>query len=104
MKGISNHTQHSMGVREEMHRVLPSQTLPSQILPPQINPALPICDFSGYTAQLLPLRDRDLRTLVDLFTSDEIDAIEADIHHNLTRLLPEPCWEDDPFDFLKEYL
>jgi hypothetical protein len=57
-----------------------------------------------YTATLIPLRDRDLETLSDLFSLEEIEAIEADILSNLTRRLPEPCWEDNPFDFLQDYL
>ncbi len=99
MKGTSNHIQQGIGAREEIHSVFTPQVFTSQA-----KSDLPMRDFSGYTAQLLPLRDRDLKTLVDLFTSDEIDAIEADIQENLTRMLPEPCWEDDPFNFLEEYL
>lgn len=56
------------------------------------------------TPTLLPLRDRDLKVLVDLFTLDDIDAIETDILTNLNRRPPEPCWEDDPFEFLRDYL
>lgn len=52
----------------------------------------------------MPLHERDLKILTDLFTLDDIEAIEEDILSNLDRLLPEPCWEDDPFDFLREYL
>ncbi|WP_416674228.1 hypothetical protein [Egbenema bharatensis] len=58
----------------------------------------------SHTATLIPLRNRDLETLSELFTLDEIEAIEADILCNLTRRLPEPCWEDNPFDFLQDYL
>lgn len=55
-------------------------------------------------ASFSPVRDRDLRVLIDWFTHDSIGDIEADIRHYLRQLMPEPCWEDDPFDFLKEYL
>ncbi len=51
-----------------------------------------------------PLRDRDLKVLVDWFAHESIGAIEADVQHYLQQLMPEPCWEDDPFDFLQEYL
>ncbi|PSB59995.1 hypothetical protein C7B61_18250 [filamentous cyanobacterium CCP1] len=61
-------------------------------------------DSRSSAALLIPLRDRDLQSLSDLFASDEIEAIEEDILCNLTRLLPEPCWEDNPFDFLQDYL
>lgn len=57
-----------------------------------------------HAAPLMPLRERDVKALSNWFELDEIDEIEADIAHNLVWLLPEPCWEDDPFDFLKEFL
>jgi hypothetical protein len=43
---------------------------------------------------LLPLRDRDLQALTELFQQDEITVIEADVLDNLQRRLPEPCWEE----------
>lgn len=57
-----------------------------------------------YTPSLPSLRDRDWIALRELFDRDDGDEIEADIHTNLFWLIPEPCWEDDPFDFLREYL
>jgi hypothetical protein len=63
-----------------------------------------IVSSHSHAASLMPLRDRDLKTLSDLFASEDIEAIEADILCNLTRMLPEPCWEDNPFDFLQDYL
>jgi hypothetical protein len=50
------------------------------------------------------LRERDWTALIELFDRDDGDEIEADIHSSLFWLIPEPCWEDDPFDFLREYL
>lgn len=58
----------------------------------------------SYASPLMPLRDRDLQVLMELFTQEEIEAIEEDILWNLTRRAPEPCWEDDPFNFLRDYL
>lgn len=58
----------------------------------------------GQPVRFSPVRDRDLRVLIDWFTHDGIGDIEADIRHYLRQLMPEPCWEDDPFDFLQEYL
>ncbi len=46
---------------------------------------------------LSPLRSRDITALNDLFTHDRLTEIEADIHHHLQRLIPEPCWEDRIF-------
>jgi hypothetical protein len=50
------------------------------------------------------LRQRDWKALLELFDRDDVDEIEADVHGSLLLLPPEPCWEDDPFDFLREFL
>lgn len=60
-------------------------------------------EVASSTAAITPLRERDLQVLVDLFTQEEIESIEADILQNLLWRCPEPCW-DDELDFLKEYL
>jgi hypothetical protein len=57
-------------------------------------------DSSSSTA----LRGRDLEVLEELFGHEEIEEIQADVLRNLERLSPELCWEEDPFDFLHEYL
>lgn len=60
--------------------------------------------LDSYAAPLSPLRERDLTALAALFQRDDIYAIEADVSHRLLSLLPEPCWEDDVFAFLQEFL
>lgn len=50
------------------------------------------------------LRRRDWHELASMFDLDNISDIEADILSHLDRLWPEPCWEEDPFDFLRDYL
>ncbi|WP_313934771.1 MULTISPECIES: hypothetical protein [unclassified Nostoc] len=50
------------------------------------------------------LRQRDWKVLIELFEREDSDEIEADIKSNLHLMIPEPCWEDDPFEFLREYL
>ena len=59
---------------------------------------------SSYAAPLSPLRDRDLKTLSSFFEREDMHDIETDVIRNLLSRWPEPCWEDDPFDFLREYL
>ena len=68
--------------------------------------ALPLIggDIYSGAAPLMPLRNRDLVVLEDLFQQDKIDEVEAEILRILFFLHPEPCWEDDPLDFLMEYL
>jgi hypothetical protein len=58
----------------------------------------------SFASPLSSLRDRDLAVLEDLFVRQDINAIEADLTQMLLRLLPAPCWEEDPFEFLKEFL
>ncbi len=56
------------------------------------------------TPILMPLRDRDWEVLAEFFERGDIEEIEANINKNLQMMMPEPCWEDHPFDFLGEYL
>lgn len=50
------------------------------------------------------LKERDWEALDSLFDRDDSDEIEAEIKNKLLWLVPEPCWEDNPFEFLKEFL
>lgn len=60
--------------------------------------------LTSYAAPLAPMRDRDLKALGSLFEREDIQDVETDIIRNLLARWPEPCWDDDPFDFLQEYL
>jgi hypothetical protein len=42
--------------------------------------------------------------MAELFDRGDCDEIEKDINRKLQKIYPEPCWEDDPYDFLREYL
>jgi hypothetical protein len=57
-----------------------------------------------YAPPSTSLRNRDWKALLELFDREDVDEIEADVQDSLRLLPPEPCWEDDPFDFLREYL
>ncbi|TAF03824.1 MAG: hypothetical protein EAZ77_16620 [Nostocales cyanobacterium] len=57
-------------------------------------------NFSSYSI----LKERDWEALISLFERDDSDEIEAEIKSKLVWLVPEPCWEDNPFEFLKEFL
>nr|WP_206754710.1 hypothetical protein [Anabaena sphaerica] len=50
------------------------------------------------------LKQRDWEALKSLFDRDDSDEIEAEIKSKLVWLVPEPCWEDNPFEFLREFL
>ncbi|MEA5466083.1 hypothetical protein [Leptothoe sp. PORK10 BA2] len=53
---------------------------------------------------LSPMRQRDEQALEDLFAHGPIEDIVSDICDRLKQLYPEPCWEEEAFDFLKAYL
>jgi hypothetical protein len=61
-------------------------------------------EANSFAAPLSPLRERDLQALAALFLRDDIYAIEVDVSQRLLALLPEPCWDDDVFAFLNEFL
>ena len=61
-------------------------------------------EISSFAAPLSPLRTRDIQALSELFLRSDIYAIEADVNQRLLALLPEPCWEDEVFAFLDEFL
>jgi hypothetical protein len=61
-------------------------------------------EFSHQEEPSTPFRERDEQVLTELFHQEDIEAIEQDIACNLLWRCPEPCWEDDPFEFLQEFL
>ena len=61
-------------------------------------------ESSSFAAPLAPLRAGDMQALSELFSRDDIFAIEVDVSQRLLALLPEPCWEDDVFAFLGKFL
>lgn len=58
----------------------------------------------SYASPLAPLRERDLQALVQWFQREDMYAIETDLNQMLLQLLPAPCWDDDAFEFLREFL
>lgn len=53
---------------------------------------------------LAPLRQRDEQALEEIFEDAHVEEIIADICTRLKQLHPEPCWDDEPFNFLSGYL
>jgi hypothetical protein len=53
---------------------------------------------------LTSLKERDQSALLELFDREDSEDIAADIANSLQWLMPEPCWEDNPFDFLMEFM
>ncbi|MDZ7958122.1 MAG: hypothetical protein RMY34_09495 [Aulosira sp. DedQUE10] len=57
-----------------------------------------------YAPAIASLEERDWTAMSELFDREDSDDIEADILKSLLFMIPEPCWGDDPFEFLSEYL
>lgn len=47
-----------------------------------------------------PGEQHPLPSLTTRFQRDDMYDIEVDLNQMLLRLLPEPCWQEDPFEFL----
>jgi hypothetical protein len=60
--------------------------------------------YTHHASPLISLRARDIQTLSELFDTEIIDDIESDIQRYLDRLYPEPCWDENLYDFLGEFL
>lgn len=69
----------------------------------QTSPSL-LETLTFHAEPLAPLRQRDEQALDAVFEDTQIDEIIADICSRLQQLCPEPCWEDDTFEFLQGYL
>ncbi|ASC73120.1 hypothetical protein XM38_040820 [Halomicronema hongdechloris C2206] len=50
------------------------------------------------------LRSRDAIALHHLFSHDSIAEIEADVCQYLQQLSPEPAWDVEPYEFLRQFL
>lgn len=61
-------------------------------------------EANTHAAPLTHLKERDWKELALLFDRHDSDEIEADVISKLNMLCPEPSWDEDPYDFLSEYL
>lgn len=66
----------------------------------QTSPSLEV----HHASPLAPLKVRDAEALDAFFDSDRVREITLDVHRYLARTYPEPCWEDEPYEFLKGYV
>ena len=68
-----------------------------------------IIDKNSHTPEvhappLMPLKERDFKALAKLFDRPDSIEIENDINNTLDLMVPEPSWDEDPYEFLREYL
>lgn len=82
----------------------PSTRLPEGVLPTSQQIARTSHSLGvSHASPLAPLRVRDSHALNEMFEHDRLQEITLDIHRYLARTYPEPCWEDDPYEFLNGY-
>ncbi len=62
----------------------------------QTSPSLKV----HHASPLAPLREQDSESLEALFEGEQIQEIVLDVHRYIARVYPEPCWEDEPYEFL----
>lgn len=62
----------------------------------QTSPSLKV----SHASPLAPLRSQDAKALESFFESEHIQETVLDIHRYIARIYPEPCWEDEPYEFL----
>ncbi|WP_084555025.1 hypothetical protein [[Phormidium ambiguum] IAM M-71] len=60
--------------------------------------------FVNHAIPLSSLTEKDLEALAAMFDPEDLAEVEAELSHYLNLMCPEPCWEEDPFDFLRDYL
>ncbi|MEO1593203.1 MAG: hypothetical protein AAFU71_18205 [Cyanobacteria bacterium J06632_22] len=70
---------------------------------PDASPERPIISRL-YAEPLAPLRDRDEIALTEIFKAEQLEDALTDVQNRLSHLYPEPCWEDDPYEFLHGYV
>ena len=61
-------------------------------------------NLPAYAAPLMPLHRRDRVILTDWFDRSDMGDIYADVQYHLSRIVPEPCWDEAVYDFLCDYL
>ncbi len=66
---------------------------PVTSLQSNLDPPLPFLRLS-HADPLMPMQERDLTAIRELFEQEDIEAIEADIVQNLSHYKPELQWED----------
>lgn len=91
--------------RVRSHRLLPAPTPSTARVVGDAMPRYSLADAAPQLANpLAPLRDRDRQALTEIFTHEHMVAIEADILTRLSYLVPEPPWDVEPYEFLRDFL
>lgn len=88
----------------ESHQESWDVSLPNKVLDcrSEINSLLRPITF--HADPLAPLRSQDELALEAIFEDTQVEEIFTDVYARLQQLYPEPCWEDDSFKFLSDYV
>jgi hypothetical protein len=104
-RSLSNSTQlHELYALQALSQVGEVRKWQDGDLRKELLPSQPSARLGAFADPLSPLRERDLFALEGLFQRSDMYWIEADVNQMLLHLLPEPCWDEDAFDFLHEFL
>ncbi|MEM6252963.1 MAG: hypothetical protein AAF821_08575 [Cyanobacteria bacterium P01_D01_bin.156] len=64
-----------------------------------------LASLTVHADPLAPLRQRDELALDEIFGEcSTLEEAVDDVYQRLAKFYPEPCWEDEPFEFLESYL
>lgn len=69
---------------------------------PEVSSRLGVSIF--HADPLAPLRQRDEQALEEIFDDAQMEEVFVDVCDRLKQLYPEPCWDEDPFEFLQDYM
>lgn len=81
------------GALEDAELLIPQAT-------EQTSSSIAVC----HASPVAPLREQDAQALDMFFDSEQIQEIVMDVHRYIAGVYPEPCWEDEPYDFLHGFI
>ncbi|MEB3358602.1 MAG: hypothetical protein VKK04_17885 [Synechococcales bacterium] len=65
---------------------------------------VPVSPELSHADPISSLRQQDVQAMQSLFDREDIRDIEENIQRRLETLCPEPCWDEEPYEFLRDYL
>jgi len=96
--GFSSQTAHKISRSHSLQKLHQTDTQASKTTEKEYS------QIVSHAAPLSSLRERDLQALAEMFEPEDAAQVEAELAGYLNLMCPEPCWEEDPFDFLRDYL
>ncbi|NEQ30505.1 MAG: hypothetical protein F6K04_05820 [Leptolyngbya sp. SIO4C5] len=112
LKFSSKATQQKLQTRQQLQQSADEHTLSRPAGLPEYSDSIATSTLQAaylialdtHADPVAPLRYRDLAALDEMFGDIQVSEIEADILQHLSWMYPEPCWDDDPYEFLHGYI